>query len=585
MWNKNLHQTIFGRLLRTFLIIIIPIYLLGIFMNRWGVEAIKNEIAESMSSQVVFYLEDIENDIRSMKMLQYDCLGDENINRLAILSEIMNLYESQQRMLQLQKRLLTIRNSSDYIEDVTAHIEPISKTISANSGIIDLDKEEYENIRISEDIEGAQFIVYEGALYMTTYDERIKKNTSSPFSIVIKLDRDKLVEKLEVLNRNEESGVVLIYQIFENRLIDETNNFLPLVSNSVINAIIDDKNNVDTLTVEHNNEKYYTAYAKSEFLKMTLIKYMPDKIVMQPLNKIYAWFWIFSGTSLLIFVVYSLSTYKYIHEPMSKLVQAFKKVEKGNMDVVISHSVNDEFGYIYKRFNQMVQRISQLIDQVYKQKIMTQRAELKQLQSQINPHFLYNSFFLINTMARIQDENLMLFTKYLGEYFRFVTKNGADTITLEEEIQHARVYVDIQKMRFSKRLNVLFQEVPQVYKKLKVPRLIVQPIIENAFEHAVEKKKSGEIRIQLIGGNGELVISVEDNGDTLTEEKINHLNKKLSQAEIAEEISGLINVNHRVRMMYGEKFGVSVRRSMLGGLYVELKIQTTESYEGECKDV
>jgi two-component system sensor histidine kinase YesM len=66
---------------------------------------------------------------------------------------------------------------------------------------------------------------------------------------------------------------------------------------------------------------------------------------------------------------------------------------------------------------------------------------------------------------------------------------------------------------------------------------------------------------------------------------LSHLNKKLSQAEIAEEISGLINVNHRVRMMYGEKFGVSVRRSMLGGLYVELKIQTIESFEGECKDV
>ncbi|MGB8453897.1 MAG: histidine kinase [Anaerocolumna sp.] len=92
----------------------------------------------------------------------------------------------------------------------------------------------------------------------------------------------------------------------------------------------------------------------------------------------------------------------------------------------------------------MVRNLKRLIDPVYNQKILMQRAELKQLQSQINPHFLYNSLFAMNTMARIGDENLILFTKYLGEYFRFITRNTLDYILPIDEINHAKVYTDIQ---------------------------------------------------------------------------------------------------------------------------------------------
>lgn len=571
MGQRYLYQTIFGRLLMTFLIIIIPIYLLGFFMNRWGVQAIKSEIADSMSSQVVFYLEDIENEIRSMKMLQYDCIGDENINRLAILAEIMNLYESQQRMLQLQKRLVTIRNSSVYIDDVAAHIGPINKTISANNGIIDLNKDEYQHIRITEDVNGAQILFYKDNLYMTTLDARVGKNMSNSFSIVIKLDREKIIKKLSLLNKSQHSGVVLIYQFAKEDIIDETNNHVPLSTKTIVSNV-DFTQELNTLTIASEKDKYYMAYATSEFLNMTLIKYMPDRIVMQPLRKIYVWFWVFTATSLLICFIYSIYTYKYIHEPLSKLVKAFKMIETGNMNVKINHSINDEFGYIYQRFNDMVYKINNLIDQVYKQKIMTQRAELKQLQSQINPHFLYNSFFLINMMARVQDENLIKFTKYLGEYFRFVTKSNVDTIALKDEVKHARVYTDIQKMRFAKRLEFNFQELPASYEMIQVPRLIIQPIIENSFQHAVEKKKEGKINVIFKVDKDILKIIVEDNGDEITDKDIECLNERMQWTEIDEELSGLINVNLRVRMMYGKESGIQVSRSALGGLRVALMI-------------
>ena len=117
---------------------------------------------------------------------------------------------------------------------------------------------------------------------------------------------------------------------------------------------------------------------------------------------------------------------------------------------------------MYGRFNQMVVNLRSLIDQAYKQKIMTQRAELKQLQSQINPHFLYNSFFILNTMAHTGDlEGIETFTTQLGGYFQFVTRNASDEVALHQEIHHARLYTEIQSCDFPSRIKVDFEPLPE----------------------------------------------------------------------------------------------------------------------------
>jgi len=221
----------------------------------------------------------------------------------------------------------------------------------------------------------------------------------------------------------------------------------------------------------------------------------------------------------------------------------------------------------------MVRKIKVLIEQVYQQKILTQRAELKQLQSQINPHFLYNSFFLINTMARIGDDNLIIFTKRLGEYFRFVTRNNSDNIPLKDEVNHARVYTEIQQMRFSKRLTITFDSLPEKYNELTVPRLILQPIVENAFEHSIEKKKSGLISIGFSTYDSGLDIIVEDNGDDMTDEFIHRLNTLINTNEDYSEVTGLINISRRVKLMFGSDSGVHFYRSKLGGAKVVLRIR------------
>lgn len=296
-----------------------------------------------------------------------------------------------------------------------------------------------------------------------------------------------------------------------------------------------------------------------------------------PLSSFTIWVWVYTIAALCVMIIYALYMYRVVHKPMDAMVHAFQKVEKGDLTVSIQGNYKDEFGYLYQRFNGMVTSLRMSIDQAYRLKILRQRAELKQLQSQINPHFLYNSFFIINTMARIGDENLIPFTKYLGEYFRYVTRDGSDYVSLYDEVEHARTYTSIQSMRFSKSLKVEFSPCPEAFATQKVPRLIVQPIVENAFEHAVEKKRSNAVvKVNFLMHGKALEITVEDNGVEVSDAKLQQMRDMLSLEKDDSETTGLINVYRRMQLLYENESCMQFSHSSLGGLCVSLLLFGTK---------
>lgn len=321
----------------------------------------------------------------------------------------------------------------------------------------------------------------------------------------------------------------------------------------------------------------YVVSVKSDYLNMLLLRYIPQELIFVPLRDFYIWLWVFTGAGAMIMLFYSIYTYNLIHKPMRKLVGSFRHVESGNFNVSIHVNSKNEFGYLYQGFNSMVQNVSALIEQVYKQKILNQRAELKQLQSQISPHFLYNSLFLINTMAKLGDDNLIPFTKLLGDYFQFITRNASDFLPLREEVEHARTYSEIQFMRFPSRLTIQFEDLPDEVKEIQVPRLILQPILENAFKYAVEQTKvKGLITMRFQQDDHALRIIVEDNGTDLLESKLSALQKLLYDTSNIET-SGLINIHRRLRLIYGDEHGLFLERSAMGGLKVTLQLDPKAS--------
>lgn len=568
----KLGKSIFRRLVVNFLIIIFPIYILGIYIYNWGLHTVKSEIARSTIAQASFYLEGLEKEIERMKILQYDCLNDEYLNKLAIRWDVMDTYNRIECIRQLQQRLVTIKNSSIYISNVRAHIRTIGRTISSNSVSDPINLENFQGVRIPSGIHGAQIISFKGGLYLSTVQQNNSPGNNPLYLLEIELNQEALKQALTQFNTYNGSGSLLVTLMNHSMIMNQSDANTILLPESIVEHMSKEGSSGMKLFKIHR-KGYYVVYSKSEYLNIALLRYIPEEYVVKPLQNFYVWAWVFSSAAVCIIVIFSFSTYKFMHKPLLELVKSFRKVESGDLQVSIDHDSSNEFGYLYERFNDMVRNLNMLINQVYNQKLLMQRAELKHLQSQINPHFLYNSFFMLNTMARIGDENLIPFTRQLGEYFRFVTRNSSDYILLQEEVNHAKVYTDIQQTRFSKRLLIQFAECPERYKMLNVPRLILQPIIENAFEYGIEKKKSrGIISVAFEADEKKLDIIVEDNGSDMTDEELEKLQNRLEYNGEELETTGIINIHRRIRLVYGEKSGLRVSRSALGGLKVILYI-------------
>jgi two-component system, sensor histidine kinase YesM len=572
--KNKMKSSIFLRMFAAFLLVMIPVFALGIYIYNWGIKTVKDEILRSTSAQVDFSLQIIERETEQLKILLYDCLNDEYLNKLSILYPTMNDYEYTECLRQLQLRLKTIENSSSFAKNVSAHIMPINRTISSSSGLDDLNLEKFQTIRVPQDKKGAQFIDYGGKLFLSTLHENQITHREPLYMIEIEINPDAFSEALEQFNVYPESGSFFINS--SNNMIISQKSDIELSPYDLV-GIDREFGKTGTALSRVGKETFLSVYHHSEYLDILLLRYFPQHYVLTPLKNFTIWVWIFSTISVGIIFIFTLYMYVVVQKPITLLVHSFRKVENGDLSIKLEEVPKDEFGYLYRRFNEMVHKLEMLINQVYRQKILMQKAELKQLQSQINPHFLYNSFFSINTMARLGDENLIPFTKHLGEYFRFLTRSNSDNVTLCEEVEHARSYTAIQSMRFARNLDVTFEDCPPDYLELMVPRLILQPIIENAFKYAVELRNNKIIAIRFRSEKNKLRIVVEDNGNKIDRTKIEKLKAQLTTNNGDTEISGLINIHRRMQLAFNKESGIQLERSPLGGLMVILTLNFSRS--------
>ncbi|MDD9269492.1 sensor histidine kinase [Paenibacillus sp. GCM10023248] len=569
----SIRNTIFLRLLSTFLLIMLPILIFGVYLYHWIVQTASEDISKTAVSQLTFYITDLEKEVERMKLLQYSVIEDEDLNELTLTWDTMDVFKRTEKINSLRKRLYAIQNSSPYIKNVSAHIYPLSKTISSANGPSEFNTERYNGLRSELSSRNNQIVEWKGGLFLSAAKPSVTMGNQPLFIIEIELDQERLQEALSQFNTYPGSGTLLTTNKSGVILSSGSLKHLePDVTATIEQMREAPHQSTETFTISGN--RYYTAIASSGYLNMSIYRLIPEQMIKKPLDKFYIWAWLFILVAFVIIAIYAFSTYKFIHKPLLTLVKSFRRMENGDLDVNIHHESKDELGYLYGRFNQMVTNLRSLIDQVYKQKIMTQRAELKQLQSQINPHFLYNSFFILRTMAKIGDvERIGQFATQLGEYFQFVTRNASDEVLLRQEIHHARMYTEIQELRFSRRIRVQFDALPPEIEQKSVPRLIVQPIIENAFEHSLERmKRSGCVVIRFEVAESEIRIVVEDNGESLTDEALQHISDTLDNDNEQTETTGLVNIHRRVKITYGEKYGLRISRSDLGGLQATICI-------------
>jgi len=560
---------IFPKLIITFLIITMPVFTLSLVLNELGKQEVKSQISNSITTTVHYYFLLLEKELERIIRSQQEFINDEDLMQLSNSISIMSEYRKTKAMNDLQLKLKMLKDSSVYIKDINVYIKSINGTVSTSNEVdASSAQEEAETIAQATYTSGIPITLWHNRLYLNlTYPIHMNKGatTSSPqFIQNIELSIEDLKN---TLNAFPHSGGAILFT--DNWAI--ANDQYPVPLQELKEKLDDQMQTSFTKQIQLHQEKYMVVYEKSSFLDAALLFYFPENVIVGQLKTYGLWFWLLVGSSFVMVILFSYGIYLLIHRPLKTLISRFKSVEVGNFNPALTLIRQDEFGYIINRFERTVLSVRTLIDELYVQKIRLQQSELKQLQMQITPHFLYNSFFILHRLIK-NDENdtAELMSKNLGDYFHYITRNGLEEVSLEEEVNHARSYVEIQSIRFSNRIQVDFEQLPASFRDIMVPRLILQPLVENAYEHGLgEMVTGGRLVIGFAEDMDRRYVTVEDNGTGVTDEQRESLIRRLGLEEEGET-TGLINIHRRLTLKYGEHGGLEILQSDLGGLLVRI---------------
>lgn len=279
--------------------------------------------------------------------------------------------------------------------------------------------------------------------------------------------------------------------------------------------------------------------------------------------------------SLVLVVIVSFKFSRTLTNPIFKLKRLMKQAESGDLTVRFNFQHNDEIGELGQSFNHMIARIDQLIQMVYVEQENKRTAEMKSLQEQIKPHFLYNTLDTISWMARDYDaEDIVRLVDALTNMFRIGLSHGKDIITVKEEITHVSNYLYIQKIRYKDKLNYVIHVDESLY-AIEVPKLILQPLVENAIYHGVKAKRGGgTITITGVPEGENLVFTVQDDGAGMLQEKVEELNRRMSERSVLDEKKsfGLFYIRERIQLCYGKGYGVHVESALGEGTRVTITL-------------
>ncbi|MFC4321445.1 cache domain-containing sensor histidine kinase [Litchfieldia salsa] len=271
-----------------------------------------------------------------------------------------------------------------------------------------------------------------------------------------------------------------------------------------------------------------------------------------------------------------------VSNPLKKLAKLMNQVEQGNFSVDLSIKSKDEVGMLARSFNSMIQEINQLIKQNYQIELRQKDAELYALQSQINPHFMYNTLETIGYAIEEDDkEAVVKMVTLLGRMLRYSLNNKEKLVPISHEVMHINDYLTIQKFRFEDRIDFKFhQELDG--EQYFIPKFVLQPIIENAIKYGLEQQYNCRIEIYIMmKENREVYLTIRDNGPGIDEDILIKLNESLKLDPMTRRDSkfGLINVHARVAMIFGEPFGLQVKSEHNNGTEVIVRIPAMTGHD------
>lgn len=348
--------------------------------------------------------------------------------------------------------------------------------------------------------------------------------------------------------------------------------------------------NHGTFFDEWNNESTFFHFLTSEYTGWKLIGAVPESQLLAPISGVRLTGIISAIVVTIIALMISLNFISQIMKPIRLLERTMKTVEQGKWKKVPNLSRNDEISSLLRSYNTMVDRLSTLVDQVYiaelknkqvkielqERELEKQKIEIQALQSQINPHFLYNTLETMNAYGVINEvKEISEMSEALASMFRYSVRN-LELVTLADEIVHVKSYLTIHDHRVKKPINLVVDIDPLLY-GAPMAKLSLQPLVENAIQHGYRKgMKEIVITIRTTIHGSCLHVSVIDNGKGITNERLVEIQKAMkpdrkNKLELRSDLGiGVTNVNRRIQLLFGDQYGLDLKSKVNEGTMVSI---------------
>ncbi|KAA9007695.1 sensor histidine kinase [Paenibacillus spiritus] len=543
---------------------------------RRDVSVITNQIKITDLNHLEFFAQQMDNNINQLAGNMYALQRDPTIRDYEHIRQLGHLVDPNQTNLTVLEKISLQTGSSTWENQIALYKPQSGETLGSDSSIL-LDSsmlnrplpENWEYIRSAEggDTAGFQLVLSDPAESRT--DPKQAELLMTVFFPVSNLER--MFETYQSQN----IGDTFLYHPYFGFILSR--NADRDKARQLSAALPEEGTRESSKIVALSEGRYLVSSVSSSAIGWRIVHYSPLEEIIQPIKGSRYSFLTASILLLAMSMFFSLHLYKQVQKPVSLLLRSLNRMKEGRWSTRIHVRTNAEFTMLNEEFNDMAATIQSLIEQVYLEQIRAKDAHLKQLQSQINPHFLYNCLFFIKSKAGIGDtEAVEAMALSLGEYYRYMTKLDHSLTTLRDELRLLENYLAIQNLR--KQRIRYHLEVPEDMLGLEIPRLLIQPVVENSIIHGIEKKiGQGCIRISACRTREAILVTVEDNGAGMTDEAISRLYARLNdpvrEDRPDEGGCGLWNVQQRLKHHYGEASGLRIASVPEGGLQITLHME------------
>lgn len=565
---------IFTKVMIVFVLILIPTIIMYNSSNKTSTNVVEQELLQINLNRIQFFVEQMDVEADRLWSAAFVVAADPDSQQLQLQSSSEPNYSNLASKRLLLQKLDMQSTSFEWVNEFTVYSPFSNAVVSTNL------KQNYDTDYFKDAIQ--QRWDYREIMTDRGIEKAFVRNLITPFEysakrrdpnlyVEVTFSSYNLVKMLERFMQGSVGQPFLYHPDYEPIIPRELDPQLADAMAKQFNIIKSKKLAEGSAKITFQNEPYLVNYiASSSLLGWYMVDFQPMKKVLAPIDHSKRMFYASGLLLLMMGIVSAALLYRNVQKPINDLIRAVRSLRRGAYNYRIKSNPNSEFHYLIDQFNLMSEDIQTLIDKVYAEQLHAKESSLKHLQAQINPHFLYNNFAFIQSMAQLDRTKLIVaFTQHLSQYYRYTTRTEQQLTSLVEEMELIRNYLEIHRMQ-SERLH--FNEyIEEGMMSILMPRLLLQPIVENAVVHGMEGKM-GPFEIMITGHSteGGWQLTVEDNGIGMQQKELEALSHSLSQQVSTNYSLGLLNVHQRLRHYFGHKSGLLIEHSDLGGLRVTL---------------